>query len=51
MATQVYLGMPPPHIVEWIKAEKERDRKGPLFFEANEAGASVSMLCWDDYNS
>ena len=48
MGTQVFLGMPPPNVVEWIKAE--RDRKSPLFFEANEAGASVAMLCWDDYN-
>lgn len=48
MGTEVFLGMPPPSIVVWIKAE--RDRKGPLFFEANEAGASVAMLCWDDYN-
>ena len=44
----IFLGMPPPSVVAWIKAE--RDRKGPLFFEANEAGASVAMLCWDDYN-
>ena len=43
-----FLGMPPPNVVAWIKAE--RDRKGPLFFEANEAGASVAMLCFDDYN-
>lgn len=48
MGTEVYLGMPPPSVVAWIKAE--RDRKGPLFFEANEVGASVAMLCWDDYN-
>ena len=48
MGTEIYLGMPPPNMVVWIKTE--RDRKGPLFFEANEAGASVAMLCWDEYN-
>lgn len=48
MGTEVYLGMPPPSVVAWIKAEK--DRKGPLFFEANEAGASAAMLCFDNYN-
>ena len=46
MGTKVFLGMPPPSVVTHIKAE--RDRKGPLFFEANEAGASVAMLCWDE---
>ena len=48
MGTQTYLGKPPANVVAWIKAE--RDRKGPLFFEANEAGASVAMLCWDVWN-
>lgn len=24
--------------------------KTPLYFEANEPGASVAMLCWDNYN-
>ena len=24
--------------------------KIPMDFEANEPGASVAMLCWDDYN-
>lgn len=22
----------------------------PMYFEANEPGASVAMLCWDNYN-
>ena len=42
-----FLGEPPARIKQWIK--DEFDRKGPLFFEANEPGASVAMLCWDDY--
>jgi len=42
-----FLGEPPENIKQWIK--DDFDRKGPLFFEANEAGASVAMLCWDDY--
>ena len=46
MGTEVFLGMPPSSVVAWIKSE--RDRKGPLFFEANEEGASVAMLCWDN---
>ena len=48
MGTRIFLGEPPPHIKQWMK--DEFDRKGPLFFEANEAGASVAMLCWDNYN-
>ena len=43
-----FLGEPPEHIKQWIKADF--DRKGPLFFEAEEDGASVAMLCWNDYN-
>lgn len=43
-----FLGEPPEQIKQWIK--DDFDRKGPLFFEANEPGASVAMLCWDDYN-
>ena len=54
MATQIYLGMPPPKIKEWIeknynKPEEPVDMtKVPLHFTANEPGSSVSLVCWDD---
>lgn len=43
-----FLGKPSAGIEAWMK--RKFDKKGPLFFEANEPGASVAMLCWDDYN-
>lgn len=49
MGTQVFLGNPPPSVVAWIKAE--RDRKGPLFFEANEPNVQVRMLAMQEDTS
>ena len=55
MATQIYLGMPPPKIKEWIEknykpVEPEVDMtKVPLHFTANEDGSSVSLVCREDY--
>ena len=34
----------------WAKDPPSPAQATPLFFEANEPGASVAMLCWDDYN-
>lgn len=48
MGIRVFLGNPPEYIRRFIK--DEFDRTHELFFEANEPGASVAMLCWDDYN-
>jgi hypothetical protein len=47
MATSIYLGMPPPKIIEWIEknyVKPEVDMtKVPLHFTANEDGSSVSL--------
>lgn len=48
MATKIYLGNPPEHIVNWIKAEAERKKQEmlitPLTFTAEEAGAKLSLV-------
>jgi len=51
MGTQIFLGKPPANIEQWIKDHHGPKLDEPLFFEANEAGASVAMLCWDDDSS
>ena len=57
MSTSIYLGMPPPKIKEWIEknykpAEPEVDMTTvPLHFTANEDGSSVSLVCWDNYDT
>lgn len=48
MTTQIFLGKPPANIEAWIK--KQVELKTPLYFKANESGASVAMRCWDEYN-
>ena len=51
MATNIYLGLPPPNVVKWIKDEAERKYqemlKTPLHFTANEDNSSVSLACFD----
>ena len=45
MATKIYLGRPPENIVNWIKAEAEREMlKTPLTFTAEQAGAKLSLI-------
>ena len=48
MATNIYLGIPPENIVNWIKAEAERKYqemlKTPLTFTAEEAGSTIKMV-------
>jgi hypothetical protein len=52
MATSIYLGMPPPKIKEWIMNNYKPDMtKVPLHFTANEDGSSVSLVCYDDYDT
>jgi hypothetical protein len=50
MATNIYLGLPPPNVVKWIKDEAERKYqemlKTPLHFTANEDNSSVSLVCY-----
>jgi hypothetical protein len=49
MATNIFLGMPPPKIKEWIINNYKPDMtKVPLHFTANEDGSSVSLVCFDD---
>ena len=49
MATNIFLGLPPPNIVKWIKDEAERKMlKTPLSFTANEDNSSVSLVCFDE---
>ena len=44
MATEIYLGRPPENIVNWIKAEAEREMlKTPLTFTAEQAGSTIKM--------
>ena len=44
MATQIYLGLPPPNVVKWIKENYKPDMsKVPLTFTAEEAGAKLSL--------
>jgi hypothetical protein len=48
MATNIYLGLPPPNVVKWIKDNYKPDMtKVPLHFTANEDGSSVSLVCYD----
>jgi hypothetical protein len=44
MATNIYLGLPPPNVVKWIKDNYKPDMtKVPLTFTAEEAGAKLSL--------
>ena len=48
MATQIYLGLPPPNVVKWIKENYKPDMtKVPLHFTAEQDGSSVSLVCYD----
>jgi hypothetical protein len=48
MATNIYLGLPPPNVVKWIKDNYKPDMtKVPLHFTANEDNSSVSFGCYD----
>ena len=57
MATNIFLGMPPPKIKEWIEknykpAEPENPMlKVPLHFTANRDNSSVKLICYDDAES
>ena len=52
MATEVYLGYPPQHVIDWIKAHSQPSELGtPLYFEGQEAGATVAMLAWNNITS
>ena len=45
----MYLGYPPPYITEWIKSHSQPSELGtPLYFEGQEAGATVAMIAWND---
>ena len=49
MATEIYLGMPPPNVVKWIKENYKPENpilKVPLHFTANEDKSSVSLVCY-----
>ena len=45
---RIFLGKPSADVESWIK--KEFDKKGPLFFEGQEPGASVALVAWDQMN-
>ena len=50
MATNIYLGLPPPNVVKWIKDNYKPDMtKVPLHFTANKDNSSVSLACFDEY--
>ena len=45
MATNIYLGLPPPNVVKWIKENYKPDMtKVPLCFTAEEANSTIKML-------
>jgi hypothetical protein len=44
MATQIYLGLPPPNVVKWIKDNYKPDMtKVPLTFTAEEPNAKLTL--------
>jgi hypothetical protein len=48
MATQIYLGLPPPNVVKWIKDNYKPDMtKVPLTFTAEEPNATFSLQSKD----
>ena len=51
MVTNIFLGLPPPNVVKWIREEAERKHqemlKTPLSFTATEDNSSVSLVCFD----
>ena len=48
MATNIYLGLPPPNVVKWIQDEAERKQqemlKTPIHFVAEEPNATMSFM-------
>ena len=55
--SRIFLGEPSVNIKAWIiehyspgPSPAPSELETPLYFEANEPGASVAMLCWDDDN-
>ena len=52
MISEIYLGNPPQSIIDWIKAHSQPSELGtPLYFEGQEAGATVAMIAWNDDTS
>ena len=48
MATNIYLGLPPPNVVKWIKENYKPDMtKVPLCFTAEEANSTITMSAVD----
>ena len=48
MATSIFLGLPPPNIVKWIRDNYKPDMtKVPIHFTANEDNSSVSLVCYN----
>ena len=49
MATEIYLGKPPKHVIDWIRNHSQPSEFGiPLYFEGQEAGATVAMIAWNE---
>lgn len=49
MAVEVYLGNPPQHVIDWIRNHSQpSELDTPLYFEGQEAGATVAMIAWND---
>ena len=50
MAIEIYLGNPPQHVIDWIKAHSQpSELDTPLYFEGQETGATVAMIAWNDF--
>ena len=46
MSTEIYLGKPPQRVIDWMKSHSQLGV--PLFFEGQEAGATVALIAWND---
>ena len=47
MAISTYLGNPPARVIDWIKKHvNPSELTIPLYFEGQEAGATVAMIAW-----
>ena len=47
--TEVYLGNPPQHVIDWIINHQQPSELGiPLYFEGQEDGATVALIAWNE---
>ena len=49
MSVYLFLGYPPQNVLKWIKDNYMK--KVSLYFTANEDNSSVSLVCFDEYET